>query len=433
MAKNVRVDNALNTNAQPIKDQDGNASVLSLSITAVGIGTNNPSAKVEINDGDLLFKASAENPGKVLFQNAAGEQKGRIWSNPSAGSGLFFSSRDTAADLSISPSGNVGIGTTVPSAKLEINNGDLLFKASAEDPGKVLFQNAAGEQKGRIWSNPSAGSGLFFSSRDTAADLSISPSGNIGIGTAVPSAKLEINNGDLLFKAASDDPGDIVFQNASGVQKARIWSNPAPEAGLYLCGGDIALHLNISSSGNVGMVGNLWVGGSTSHFAGSLGVAGDLWVEGAGAHFKNIAVTGDINLLNGDCAEDFDICETDLAEPGTVMVLGEDGKLQQSQQAYDKRVAGVISGAGNYKPGIVLDKQETGNTRKPVALLGKVFCKVDASFGAIEIGDLLTTSKTPGHAMKVIDHQKALGTILGKALKPLREGQGLIPILIALQ
>jgi hypothetical protein len=115
------------------------------------------------------------------------------------------------------------------------------------------------------------------------------------------------------------------------------------------------------------------------------------------------------------------------------MVLGEEGKLKQSQKAYDKRVAGVISGAGDYKPGIVLDKQESSNTRKPIALLGKAFCKVDAGHGAIEIGDLLTTSPTSGHAMKADNPLKAFGTVIGKALRPLAAGQGLIPILIALQ
>ena len=115
------------------------------------------------------------------------------------------------------------------------------------------------------------------------------------------------------------------------------------------------------------------------------------------------------------------------------MVVGEDGALFPSQHAYDKRVAGVVSGAGNYKPGIVLDKQESGNTRKPIALLGKVYCKVDSQYGAIEVGDLLTTSSTPGHAMKAVDPLKAFGTVIGKALRPLAEGQGLIPILIALQ
>jgi hypothetical protein len=148
----------------------------------------------------------------------------------------------------------------------------------------------------------------------------------------------------------------------------------------------------------------------------------------------DIVVTGDIRLANADCAEDFDIDDSDSIEPGTVMVLGkEGGRLHQSRQAYDKRVAGVISGAGDYRPGIILDKQASGNNRRPIALLGKVYCKVDAQYAAIEVGDLLTTSPSPGYAMKASNHVKAFGAVIGKALRPLNEGQGLIPILIALQ
>ena len=154
---------------------------------------------------------------------------------------------------------------------------------------------------------------------------------------------------------------------------------------------------------------------------------GNLTVKG------DVEVTGDIRLVNADCAEDFDVSSAVTVEPGTVMVLGNDGALSESQQAYDKRVAGVISGAGDYKPGIVLDKQPSECNRQPVPLLGKVYCKADAQYGIIEIGDLLTTSPTPGHAMKADDPVKAFGTVIGKALRPLIEGQGLIPILIALQ
>jgi hypothetical protein len=153
----------------------------------------------------------------------------------------------------------------------------------------------------------------------------------------------------------------------------------------------------------------------------------------AGFFEGSITVTNDIILANADCAEDFDVSGTDKAEPGTVMVLGNEGVLSESQQAYDKRVAGVISGAGDYKPGIVLDKRQTQGNRQPIALMGKVYCKVDAQYGAIEVGDLLTTSPTPGHAMKTDDPFKAFGAVIGKALRPLTEGQGLIPILIALQ
>lgn len=147
----------------------------------------------------------------------------------------------------------------------------------------------------------------------------------------------------------------------------------------------------------------------------------------------NVEVTGDVVLTNADCAEDFDIANAGSVEPGTVMVLGEEGTLHQSQQAYDKRVAGVISGAGNCRPAIVLDKQPTRGRRLPIALLGKVFCKVDAETAPVEAGDLLTTSDTPGHAMKASNSAKAFGSVIGKALRPLSEGRGLIPVLIALQ
>ena len=92
-----------------------------------------------------------------------------------------------------------------------------------------------------------------------------------------------------------------------------------------------------------------------------------------------------------------------------------------------------VSGAGEYKPGIVLDKHRSAHTRQPIALLGKVYCKVDAQYGAIAVGDLLTTSSTPGHAMKAADPAKAFGAVIGKALRAQKEGQGLIPVLIALQ
>ena len=142
---------------------------------------------------------------------------------------------------------------------------------------------------------------------------------------------------------------------------------------------------------------------------------------------------GDIILANADCAEDFPVSASAQIEPGTVMVLDGDGDLRESSTPYDKRVAGVISGAGSYKPALVLDRQPGQENRVPLALVGKVHCKVDASFGQIEIGDLLTTSSTSGHAMKVIDPLRAFGAVIGKALRPLPSGQALVPILVALQ
>lgn len=149
---------------------------------------------------------------------------------------------------------------------------------------------------------------------------------------------------------------------------------------------------------------------------------------------RDLSVSGDIRLLNADCAEDFDVIESEKnVDAGTVMVLNESGSMKPSNLAYDKKVAGVISGAGDCKPGIVLGRTESQNNRIPIALIGKVFCKVDANYSPINVGDLLTTSSTPGHAMKAVNSLDAFGAVIGKALRPLSTGKGLIPILIALQ
>ena len=168
-------------------------------------------------------------------------------------------------------------------------------------------------------------------------------------------------------------------------------------------------------------------GGLAGLFGGNVRVTGALEVD------RDLDVKGDIRLANADCAEEFDMAHAAGVEPGTVVVLDDAGQLAASTRAYDRRVAGVVSGAGEYQPGIVLDRRDTGAIRQPVALLGKVFCRVDAEFQPIEVGDLLTTSPTPGHAMAAHDPGKAFGAVIGKALKPLPSGRGLIPILVSLQ
>jgi hypothetical protein len=154
---------------------------------------------------------------------------------------------------------------------------------------------------------------------------------------------------------------------------------------------------------------------------------------GPGASIVLDGETGDIFLKNADCAEEFNIEESREPEPGTVMIIDSEDKLRISSKPYDKRVAGVISGAGDYKPGMILDKRYSQKNRKPLALVGKVYCKADACFSPIEVGDLLTTSSTEGHAMKAVDPLMAFGAIIGKALRSLTGGKGLIPILVALQ
>lgn len=143
------------------------------------------------------------------------------------------------------------------------------------------------------------------------------------------------------------------------------------------------------------------------------------------------AGAGDILLANADAAEMFDV-EGECA-PGTVMVISATGTLVAGDRPYDTRVAGIVSGAGTFQPALVLDRRQTEHERAPIALAGKVFCYVDATSGPIAAGDLLTTSVTPGHAMRVSDRSQALGAIVGKALASLESGTGLIPVLVGPQ
>lgn len=62
-----------------------------------------------------------------------------------------------------------------------------------------------------------------------------------------------------------------------------------------------------------------------------------------------------------------------------------------------------------------------------------ILYKVDADIASIKIGDLLTTSPTKGHAQKVLEPEKAVGTIIGKAHGSLKKGKGKIPVLVMLQ
>ena len=156
-------------------------------------------------------------------------------------------------------------------------------------------------------------------------------------------------------------------------------------------------------------------------------------LTGGSAVFSGAVTATDVVLTSGaDCAEDFDVEDAQLL-PGSVVVFTENGGVAATIEPYDRRAAGVISGAGVYRPAMVLDRRPVGGLRAPVALMGKVFCRVDADFAPIRLGDLLTTSSRAGCAMRATDRSRAFGAVIGKALAPHAEGVGLIPILVTLQ
>ena len=172
--------------------------------------------------------------------------------------------------------------------------------------------------------------------------------------------------------------------------------------------------------------GNVGIGTATPNSQYKLDVAGNINSSGT--------ITG-----NNIVAKYQDVAEwvesSQELPAGTVVVVDhtKSNQVIASSQAYDTRVAGVIS----LQPGIALG--EAGNNRVLVATTGRVRIKVDASHGPIQVGDLLVTSDIPGVAMK----SKALniggvqlhrpGMLIGKALEPWAKSSGEILVLLSLQ
>jgi hypothetical protein len=140
------------------------------------------------------------------------------------------------------------------------------------------------------------------------------------------------------------------------------------------------------------------------------------------AFFQGRLSTRVLEIRGGaDLAEPFEISEKQPIPKGALMIIDEEnpGQLKLSQQAYDKRVAGVVSGAGGINPGLTLTQEGVLQGGQNVALSGRVYALATAANGPIKPGDLLTTSEVPGHAMKATDFVRSHGAVIGKAMSSL--------------
>ena len=183
--------------------------------------------------------------------------------------------------------------------------------------------------------------------------------------------------------------------------------------------------------------GDAWHAGVTQQQGrvgiGTMSPQATLHVEGSGI------VTGDLDVRGNLAAKYQDVAEWVVASrpmsAGMVATLDQEraNRVIPASTAYDTRVAGVISP----QPGLKLGTP--GTDKVLVATTGRVKVKATAKNGAIAIGDLLVTSEQEGRAMRStpVDlngtpiHRP--GTVLGKALEPLAEGDGEILVLLTLQ
>jgi hypothetical protein len=128
-----------------------------------------------------------------------------------------------------------------------------------------------------------------------------------------------------------------------------------------------------------------------------------------------------------DLSEHFDV--RGEFRPGMVVSIDPEnpGMLSVCTTERDRKVAGIVSGGRNIRPGLLMGQEGTradGST--PIALTGRVWCFASTSNGTIQPGDFLTTSNTPGYCMKVRDMDLAQGAIVGKAMTGVEDGMVLV-------
>ena len=372
----------------------------------VGIGASNPATKLEVNtvSGSYGFTHTAGtiSLGTYVGRSHSGATGG--WLGTLSDDPLHFFVHGGQPRLTISKAGKIGIGTTDPdpTAGLTIWTaaGLAALKWGLEQTdGKVQLSTYVDDSFTGIGTRSNHPFNLFVNSDFSTPSLTVSTKGNVGIGTDTPGSKFEVHTGTGVYGFMHSD-GNIkvasyVGGSRSGAAGGWLGTNSNHPLHLFVNGGQPALTVNTNNTVSV----------------------------------KVLTITG-----GADVAEPFPMKEEKL-EKGSVVVIDAEhpGRLKRSTQAYDRRVAGIVSGANGINPGIALHQEGAMEGDQNIALSGRVYVEADASNGAIQPGDMLTTSDTPGHAMKGTDHARVQGAVIGKAMSALPEGSGMVLVLVTLQ
>ena len=131
---------------------------------------------------------------------------------------------------------------------------------------------------------------------------------------------------------------------------------------------------------------------------------GDVFADGVISAAATAITSG-----NADIAEEYNVL--DDSDQGDLVIISEYQNIKKANKPYQKELFGIISTAPGFK--LSLKNSEGNLNPKPVALAGRVPVKVSTENGEIEPGDYLTSSSTPGVAMKAT----VPGQVVGKALE----------------
>lgn len=397
----------------------------------IGVGTAAPDSAFHISNGTLTVYpkvyGTATTWTSAVFSNNYDATVRLVHSNATStfytdalSQGINFSTNGSGnSRLFISGGGNIGIGTTTPNVNFKLDvagklNGTEICIAGDCKTSWAQVGGGGGGSSTSQWSTAAGTNNIYYNA------------GNVGIGTIIPGAPLSF--------------GSSVPANG---QKLLVYESGNTKSGLGVVS---AVYRNFTDSGSVMSFGQVSTAdGSTYTERMRIDANGNVGIGTApGSTYKldvagNINASGDITATGSIAAKYQDVAEwvpsRQKLTGGTVVILDPDksNQVMASTESYDTRVAGVVSD----QPGLILG--EGGEGKVKVATTGRVKVKVDATRGAIKIGDLLVTSDEEGVAMKsepiMMQGRKihAPGTIIGKALEPLASGKGEILVLLSLQ
>ncbi|HUG26471.1 hypothetical protein [Piscinibacter sp.] len=382
-------------NEGDIQVLDGNGAVvmhMDGQNAALYIGAEGNEGDVQVKDGDGRVVMHMDGRNAALYIGAEGNEgdiqvkdgSGRVVMHMDGqNAALYVGASDNEGDLVVRDGGGRDV--------FQVNGVDAWLRVGVKgNEGDIEVQDASGR---RVMHMDGANAVLRIGAAGNEGDLRVIDGSNREVFSFnAESAWLRVG--------ASGNEGDIEVQDSAGRQVMHM-------------NGENAV-LRVGAAGNEGdIIVRDDNGNESIHLNGG---------------------TGDIILRNADAAEDFTLAWGVDAPPGTVMTLTDDATIMPCTSAYDSRVVGVIAGAGKYRPGIIMDRREKSDERrKPISIMGKVSCRVDARLGTIRVGDMLTTSPTPGLAMKATDPMKAFGSVIGKALSSLDDGIGMVDMLITMR
>jgi hypothetical protein len=459
----------------------------------VGVGTSSPKRKLQIVGSDTLGSVLISPNISSLYSNKNSELLFGEDRDYYSGMSIFYNGSDNKMYyygksgfndygplLTINRNGSgIGINTDTPLKNFHVNGGNslvsLLLTPSSLASGKdseILFAEEKNYNYGMSIIYDGGDNRMYFLGKNGTntygPNLTIEREGNVGIGTDNPTELFEVvSTGDnrtayFLGEGRGESDATIFSKNQStlgglacyfesnGEQTTVITrQNGTGAITKFLGPGDDNEEIKIINDGTIELFNaNHYRTISIAPAENNVADAGQITLYSANGATATIEIDGSYNskgrittnelqITGGsDLSEFFNLSDYEAIEKGMVVSIDENnpGHLKICHTAYDKKVAGIVSGANNIDPGLIMSQKGTiADGEHLIALSGRVYCKTDATKSPVEIGDMLTTSDIPGFAMKATDKEKASGAIIGKAMTSLKSGKGLVLVLVSLQ